>query len=75
MNCPKKYIGMTTQYVNGRLRGNNYTKNTTTALYKKENEKYEFNFTDTKYKLVTEMIHIEIEKNAVNDILDINNLG
>jgi hypothetical protein len=85
LNCPKKYIGMTTQYLENRLNGHKYTKNASTALHKHEkNEKHEFDFSNTKiltqdsnYKklLVKEMIHIKKDNHVVNDKQDINNLS
>lgn len=85
LNCPKKYIGMTTQYLDNRLNGHKYTKNASTALHKHEkNEKHEFDFSNTKIitrernyqKLVVkEMIHIKKERHVVNDKQDISNLS
>lgn len=84
-NCPKKYIGMTTQYLSNRINGHKYTKNASTALHKHEkSEKHQFDFKETKivcqdsnyHKLtIKEMIHIKTEKNAVNDKKDISNLS
>lgn len=40
---------MTTQYLDNRINGHKYTKNASTALHKHEtNEKYEFDFQNTK---------------------------
>lgn len=84
-NCPKKYIGMTTQHLNNRLNGHKYQKNASTALHKHENEtKHIFNFADTQildhdknyHKLIfKEMIHIKKEQNCVNNKKDIDNLS
>lgn len=84
-NCPKKYIGMTTQYLDNRLNGHKYQKNASTALHKHEkNEKHEFDFTKTKIltqdnnyqKLVIkEMINIKKDPHVVNDKQDVNNLS
>ena len=85
LNCPKKYIGMTTQYLENRLNGHKYTKNASTALHKHEkNEKHEFHFNNTKiltqdsnYQklLIKEMIEIKKDNHVVNDKQDINNLS
>ena len=85
LNCPKKYIGMTTQYLENRINGHKYTKNASTALHKHEHAtNHEFNFKNTKiidkdknyYKLsIKEMIHIKKEKHAVNDKQDVKGLS
>lgn len=85
LNCPKKYIGMTTQLLNNRLNGHKYTKNASTALHKHESQtNHEFNFNETKilvqetnYQKLTvrEMIEIKREKEAVNDKKDIGTLS
>lgn len=86
LNCPKKYIGMTTQYLDSRLNGHKYTKNASTALHKHEKDlNHEFNFAETKilsqdtnyHKLVIkEMYHIKKDNNTVvNDRQDIRNLS
>ncbi|MBV2145566.1 MAG: hypothetical protein KTM48_02415 [Wolbachia endosymbiont of Pissodes strobi] len=85
LNCPNKYIGMTTQLLSNRLNGHKYTKNASTALHKHETtEKHEFNYADTKildsddnyHKLIIkEMIQIKKEQNCVNSKKDIDNLS
>lgn len=84
-NCPKKYIGMTTQLLKNRLNGHKYTKNATTALdkhLKDTHHSFAFNNTsilnkDENYHklLIKEMIEIKKEKNAVNDRTDIKGLS
>lgn len=52
INCSKKYIGMITQYLNLRLNGPKYIKNTITALHKyKNNIKRLFNFIGINYQV------------------------
>jgi len=85
LNCPKKYIGMTTQYLENRINGHKYTRNASTALHKHEQTaNHEFDFKNTKildtdknyHKLIVkEMIHIKKEENALNDKKDIKNLS
>lgn len=85
LNCPKKYIGMTTQYLSSRLNGHKYTKNASTALHKHESsEKHEFDFSNTEiltqesnYQklLMKEMIYIKKERHTVNDKQDKNHLS
>ena len=85
LNCPKKYIGMTTQYLDSRLNVHKYTKKTSTALHKHEkNEKHKFDFSNTKiltqdrnYQklLVKKMIQIKRDNLVVNNKQDINNLS
>lgn len=85
LNCPKKYIGMTTQLLENRLKGHKYQKNASTALHKHERDtNHEFHFNDTKilaqdnnYKklIVKEMVQIKKEKDCVNDKKDTSNLS
>lgn len=45
MNCPQKYIEMTTQHLNNGLNGHQYIKNASTIIQKHEKtENREFNF-------------------------------
>lgn len=84
-NCPKTYIGMTTQSLNNRLNGHKYQKSASTALNKHESEtKHTFDYENTRIlnhdknyqKLaIKEMIHIKKEPNSVNSRRDIESLS
>ena len=84
-NCDKAYIGQTSQYLQERLKAHKYAKTASTALTKHKLETYhDFNYHETSIltvehnsfkRNILEMIHINLDNNALNNKSEINNLS
>lgn len=84
-DCDKVYYGQSAQYLQERLKAHKYAKTASTALNKhKIDTGHNFNYHETSivtsekntYKRnILEMIHINADKNSVNNNSEINNLS
>src|SRR3978361_961310 len=84
-SCDGKYIGQTSQYLQERIKAHKYAKTASTALTRHKTETdHNFNFQYTSIlasehnnfkRNILEMIHINLENNAINSKSEINNLS
>lgn len=85
LDCNSFYIGQTIQHLGERIKAHKYAKSASTALTKhKEETGHNFNFPETSIlvsekntfkRSILEMIHINLEKNSINNKSEINNLS
>lgn len=84
-DCNKVYIGQSLQYLQERIKAHKYAKNASTALTKHKVETdHTFNYQNTSIlaiehntfkRNIKEMIHINLDGNALNSKSEINNLS
>lgn len=83
-NCNGVYIGQTSQNLYERLKGHKYSNNSTSLRKHAINKKHTFNYDNitiltkelnNKSRTVLEAIHIQKNKNSINDRTEIQNLS